>query len=179
MKSSHRRALGSLGLALAFAGLTATTVHAQSTLTRDQVKAELAEAIRTGNTLGGENSLTLREQYPQRYPAVAAGIAIPRAQVLREFEDARRTGDLLANGEAGLRLNEITPRAYAPKSVAQGRTREEVLAELREATRTGSILSAGETGLPLNQLYPQRYADAAPMASLPMHAASGANAMSR
>ena len=37
--------------------------------TREQVKAELAEAIRTGDIMaGGESNLKLNEVYPNRYP---------------------------------------------------------------------------------------------------------------
>ena len=39
-----------------------------SSLTREQVKAELAEAVRTGNMpAGGESSLMLTEMLPNRY----------------------------------------------------------------------------------------------------------------
>jgi hypothetical protein len=113
MKSSFRIALVSLGLALALSGPAATTAHAQSALTRDQVRAELAEALRTGSILAnGESGLTLRELYPQRYPATA-GPGISRAQVLKELQEARRTGDLLAAGDSGLLLNQLYPQRYA------------------------------------------------------------------
>jgi len=40
--------------------------------TREQVKAELAEAVRTGNIVVGERSETLKELYPNLYPADTA-----------------------------------------------------------------------------------------------------------
>ena len=44
--------------------------HADGGMTRAQAKAELAEAMRTGNMLAaGESGMTLRDLNPQRYPA--------------------------------------------------------------------------------------------------------------
>ena len=50
------------------------TVFAQSNsrITREQVRAELREAQRTGNIVaGGESGQKLNELYPNRYPAKA------------------------------------------------------------------------------------------------------------
>jgi predicted RNase H-like HicB family nuclease len=173
MKSSHHKSLGSLAFALA--GLVGAAAHAQPALTRDQVKAELAEAVRTGNILAnGESGLTLRELYPQRYPAVPTAGAT-RAQVIAELKDAQRTGDIIAPGESGLRLNQLHPEAYPPQAVAAGKTRAEVQAELREALRTGNILAGGDSGQLVKDLYPQRYANVPPMPDAPMHAATPSN----
>jgi hypothetical protein len=61
------RTLGSLLLLAAFG----TTAQAQ--LTREQVKAELAEAIRLGDMpAGGESGLMLHEVYPARYAKARA-----------------------------------------------------------------------------------------------------------
>lgn len=170
MKIFHRATLGS-GLALALACLSAGAAHAEGGRTREQVKAELAQAVRSGDIVAnGESGLTLRELYPQRYPAAPAA-GVTRAQVLAEFEQARRTGDILAGGDAGLRLNELNPQAYPPKVASQGKTREQVQAELHEALRTGEVLAGGDAGLLLNQLYPQRYANV-PAAGIPMGSAS-------
>jgi hypothetical protein len=50
-----------------------TTAQAQSGLTREQVKAELADAIRTGDILApGDSGLKLNEEFPQRYANVRA-----------------------------------------------------------------------------------------------------------
>lgn len=172
MKFSSRGTIGPLGIALAFAGLLGSAAHAQTGSTREQVQAEFAEAVRSGNIVAnGETGLTLRELYPQRYPAAPVA-GITRAQVLAEFEQARRSGDVLAAGEAGLPLKQLNPAAYPSKAVVHARTRAQVQAELREAIRTGSVLAGGESGLPLNQLYPERYADVVPAAGIPMGAAS-------
>ena len=46
-----------------------TTAQAQSEKTREQVKAEYAEAVRTGDVIpAGDAGLKLNELYPQRYP---------------------------------------------------------------------------------------------------------------
>ena len=68
------RSTGTLFL-LAALGVSA---HADGGMTRAQVKADLAEAMRTGEMLApGESGLTLRELNPQRYssPVVEIGRA--------------------------------------------------------------------------------------------------------
>jgi hypothetical protein len=172
MKIFRRGTFGPLAIALALTGLLGSAAHAQTGKTRDQVQAEFLEAVRSGNIVAnGESGLTLRELYPQRYPAVPAA-GVTRAQVLAEFEQARRSGDILAAGDAGLPLNEVNPQAYPPKAAAHGKTRAQVEAELREALRTGNVLAGGDSGLLLNQLYPERYANVVPAAGIPMGAAS-------
>jgi hypothetical protein len=157
-------------LALA-ATLAAAGAQAQTGKTREEVKAELAEATRTGNIIAnGESGLTLRELYPQRYPAVATAPGLTRAQVLAELEEAKRTGDLMAGGDSGLRLNELYPQLYPPKFAGLGKTRAQVQAELREAVRTGDMMASGETGVLLKDLYPQRYANVKPAADAPLQA---------
>ena len=136
-----------------------TTAQAQSEKTREQVKAELMEAIRTGDVLAnGESGLKLNELYPQRYPHAPVAIGATRAQVKSELAEAIRTGDMIASGDSGLRLNEEFPQRYPAVAVAAGKTREQVQAETAEAIRTGDMIAAGESGLKLNQLYPQHYA---------------------
>jgi hypothetical protein len=146
-------------VSLALLAALGTTAQAQSEKTREQVKAELAEAIRTGDVLAnGESGLKLNELYPQRYPRAPAAVAATRAKVKSELAEAIRTGEMIANGESGLKLNEEFPQRYPAVAVAAGKTREQVNAETAEAIRTGDMLAAGESGLKLNRLYPQRYA---------------------
>jgi hypothetical protein len=138
-----------------------TTTQAQSEKTREQVKAELAEAIRTGDVIAnGESGLKLNELYPQRYPHAAAAAGATRAQVTGELAEAIRTGNMIAAGEGGLKLNEEFPQRYPAVAVAVGKTRDQVKAETAEAIRTGDMIAAGESGLKLNQLNPQHYAKA-------------------
>jgi len=132
---------------------------AQTAKSREQVKAELAEAIRTGNVPApGESGLLLNEQYPQRYPKPAAQAGSTRDQVKAELTEAIRTGNMIAIGDSGLKLNEEFPSRYPAAAVAAGKSREQVRAETAEAIRAGDMLAAGEVGLKLNELYPQRYA---------------------
>jgi predicted RNase H-like HicB family nuclease len=146
---------------LFFLAALGAAVHADSGMTRAQVKAELAEAMRTGNILAsGESGLTLRELNPQRYPAPVVAEGKTRAQVKTELAEAIRTGDIMANDESGLRVNEEYPQLYPAQVVAAGKTRAQVKAELAEAIRTGDMLANDESGLRLNEERPQRYAKA-------------------
>ena len=153
------RAIVPLALLAAFAG----SAHAQSEKTRDQVKAELADAIRKGDVVApGDLGLKLNELYPNRYPHAAEVASQTRAQVKAELAEATRTGDIMAAGESGLKLNELFPERFpAPIIVATGKTRAQVKAELAEAIRTGDMVVAGESGLKLNEQFPQRYARSA------------------
>jgi hypothetical protein len=169
--SRSRTTFALLALAATLTVGTAQAQTAQAGKTRDEVRAELAQAMRTGNVMAnGESGLTLRELFPQRYPATATAPGLTRAQVTGELEEARRTGDLIAGGESGLRLNELNPQAYPPKFAGLGTTRAQVQAELREAVRTGNMLASGEAGLLLKELYPQRYANVMPAANAPLQA---------
>ena len=59
-------------IAVLLAATLGAGAHAQSAVSREQVKAELAQAIRSGNMIGdGNTGQTLRELNPQRYPAAA------------------------------------------------------------------------------------------------------------
>lgn len=143
----------SSALFLAIAGSSAI---AQPAKTRAQVRAELAEAIRTGDIVVGESSLKLNERHPHRYPAFPKAAGKTREQVKAELAEAIRTGDVVV-GESSLKLNEIHPHRYPSVATGPGKTRAQVLAELAEATRTGDILAGGEASLKLNELYPERY----------------------
>mgnify|MGYP003433950312 CR=1 FL=1 len=149
------RTLGALLVLAAFG----TQANAQ--LTREQVKAELAQAIRSGDMpVGGESDLKLNQLYPERYPAQAAVAGKTREQVKAELAEAIRTGEMQASGESGLKLNELNPARYPAKPVYAGKTREQVKAELAEAIRTGDMPAGGESGLMLYEMYPERYAKA-------------------
>jgi hypothetical protein len=132
--------------------------HAQEGKTRQQVRDELAEALRTGDILSGERGLTLRQQFPGQYAPAAAVAGKSREQVRAELAQALRSGDMLAAGELGLPRNGETPGAFPKELMVGAKTRAEVKAELAEAIRTGDMLADGDSGLPLNQLFPNRYA---------------------
>jgi ABC-type transporter Mla subunit MlaD len=173
-------------IALAVAALL--TGHAQaadnSGKTREQVRAELAQAQRTGDVLAGKDAgfdefnsgafKKLNELNPAAYPAKVAEAGKTRAQVLAELAEARRTGDIQAGKDAGFdefnsgafkKLNELNPTAYPAKVSESGKTRAQVLAELAEAQRTGDIVAdkdAGDefstaNGRKMNEIYPSFY----------------------
>ena len=132
--------------------------QAQTPLTREQVKAEYREAVRTGDLLApGDSGLKLNEMNPDRYPKPAAD-GKTRAQVVAEFQAAVRSGDIIRSGDLGLKENEMAPQRYPAAPVVAGETRAQVRAEYAEAVRTGDILEPGDSGLKMNEAFPQRYA---------------------
>jgi ribosomal protein L30E len=135
--------------------------NANAQLTREQVKAELTEAIRSGDMpAGGESDLKLNQMFPGRYPVKPALVGKTREQVRAELAEAIRTGDMAAGGESGQKLNETNPGRYPAKPLYAGKTREQVKAELAEAIRTGNMPAGGESGLMLYEMAPARYAKA-------------------
>ena len=125
-------------IAFAFSTLFAGQAMAADNgpVTRAQVQAELAEAIRTGNMVYDEGGRLLNEVFPHNYPAQEV-TSKSRAQVRAELAEAIRTGNM-AYDESGQQLNEVFPHNYADKNVAS-KTREQVKAELAEAASNGSL----------------------------------------
>ena len=67
----------------------------QSTKTRAQVQAELAEAIRTGEMIGnGQTGQTAYQLNPSAFPERPMATGKTRADVLSEMEKARMDGSL-------------------------------------------------------------------------------------
>lgn len=82
-------------IAIALAALTAGQAFADAPKTREQVRAELAEAQRNGDLIAdGETGATYRQLYPHRYPAQDSAQAKTREQVKQELVEARRNGQL-------------------------------------------------------------------------------------
>ena len=131
-------------LALAAATLLSANVMAadgNTAKTRQQVKAELTEAIRTGDIIANsETGQTLTDLYPGLYPAKAPVVGKTRAQVRTELSDAIRSGDIVLNVETGQSLNQMEPGRYPAKEAEAGKTREQVKAELAVAIRTGNLI---------------------------------------
>jgi hypothetical protein len=144
---------------LATLGIVAHAQDAQG-LTRAQVRADLAQAQRSGDIeASGDLGRTLREVSPDRYPAAAASTSLTRGDVAAQLQEARRNGELPV-GDTGLTQYDIAPKNFPSHAAAQGKTREQVQAELAEAIRTGDIVSNNEMGERLNEMYPERYASA-------------------
>jgi hypothetical protein len=175
--SMNRKLLTVIALAAATLG-TSTSFAADNTggLTREQVRAELAEAIRTGNMVANsESGQKFNELMPDLYrnkstqaaqataakpasaPAAATTQGLSREQVRAELATAIRNGDMVANSESGQKFNELTPDLYPRHTVAQGKSREQVRAELAEAIRSGDMAANSESGQKLNELTPDLY----------------------
>lgn len=91
MKSAR---LSSIALAATLAAGHAAATEPTG-LSREQVRAELAEAIRTGDiVIDGETGLKARELTPQLYPSQPATAQKTRAQVQAELKEAIRTGKM-------------------------------------------------------------------------------------
>jgi len=146
MKATLKTTWITLLIAAASAG-----AHAQTSMpkTRGEVRQELAQALRNGAIARGDQEL----------PIASAPMADgrTRAEVRAEFEAARRSGDLLADGESSLRQNELHPSMFPQRTVVASKTRAQVRAELAEAQRNGDIVAAGESGLKLNEIHPSLY----------------------
>lgn len=106
--------------------------------TREQVRAETREAIRTGDiTEGGEIGCKRNELNPSQYPAKpAASGGKTREQVRAETQEAMRSGQM-TSGELG-----CAPQVVKPQGPAK--TRAQVKAERDEAIRKGEMPGAGE-----------------------------------
>ena len=134
----------SYAASIAFSIVALTASHAMAAdqsvqLTREQVRAELLAAQRSGNfvasddlsyTFGGAPGMKQNELFPSRY-ATKAVLAAPaetsgktRAQVQAEAVESLRTGNVAASddlsytfgGAPGMKLNELFPGSYAAKS---------------------------------------------------------------
>lgn len=80
---------------------TATTATT-SGKTRDQVRAELVEAQRTGDIYAsGDTGKKLNELRPDLYPTKAVAQGKTREQVLSELVQAQRSGEFTLNQNYG------------------------------------------------------------------------------
>jgi hypothetical protein len=166
---------------LVLSALCVDAAQAQTAPTREQVKAEFAQAVRDGDVVPAGEGMSLRQLHPERYSArMPIAVAKTRAEVKAEYAEAVRTGDIIATGDSGLKLNELNPQAYPATTFAGiGKTREQVKLELAEAIRTGDVMASGDVGLKLNELYPQRYAAARATRLMAQRASAAASAVSR
>lgn len=102
--------------------------------TRAQVKAELAEAVRTGNVVANVTGELKNQAFPKSYPAQQNVASKSRDQVRAELADAVRTGNVIAN-VTGQRMNQAYPQAYASQQNVASSSPASAGAELAEAAR--------------------------------------------
>jgi hypothetical protein len=144
--------------ALLIATIGIPAAQAQTEKTREQVRAELADAMRSGSlAASGEIGLPQSELSPQRYARAAAAPGRTRDEVRAELAEATRSGNLVATGEVGTGLSTDFRKRYPDFAVA-AKSRAQVKAETAEAIRNGDMPANNDSGLKLNELYPQRYA---------------------
>ena len=98
----NRKYFSTLTLALAaLAAGNAFAADAAGPKTRDQVRAELAQAQRSGDLFAyGESGKKLNELYPSQYPTKPAAQDHTRAQALAELAQAKRSGEYERNNHS-------------------------------------------------------------------------------
>ena len=140
MKTAYASAI-----ALALAALTAgQTFAADNTVgkTREQVKAELAQAIRAGQTIANINTdQTFADMFPGNFPAQKVDAGLTRAEVQAELARAVRNGEPIANIKTGQTYAELFPASYPSRNVAAGKTRAAVKEELTQALRNVDVMT--------------------------------------
>jgi hypothetical protein len=123
--------LSLIALAIATASMGAAfAADASAPKTRDQVRAELAEAQRNGTLVAdGQTGATFRDLYPSRYMAMPATSLKTRAEVRAELRDAWVRGELVADGQTGATFRDLAPHRYQmqassarPVHLGQGNT---------------------------------------------------------
>lgn len=116
--TSARLSLIALALVAASIG-SAFAADASAPKTRDQVRAELAEAQRNGTLIAdGQTGATAHELNPGFYPAMPAHSMKTRAEVRAELNEAWARGDLVADGQTGATYRQLNPGFYAPQTMA-------------------------------------------------------------
>ena len=107
--------------------------------TREQVRAELAQAQRDGTLIAdGQTGATFRDLAPHRYAPATTVQAKTRADVRAEFEEARRNGELIADGQTGATYRDLAPHRFPAQDNALAKPREQVRDELAQARRSGA-----------------------------------------
>jgi hypothetical protein len=133
--------LGTLTVTAALIGSSAAL--AQEYKTRDQVKAELAEANRAGTILSGDGTLWRDLGVPHGADD-SDRTGNTQERVRAALAEAGRAGSILS-GDGTLWRDLGSPVYLAGAAPSDGKTRERVRAELAEADRNGSILSGDGT----------------------------------
>lgn len=102
-------------IALALTAIAAGSVFAadMTAKTRDQVRAELAQAQRNGTLIAdGQTGATFRDLFPGSYMQPAASSSKTRDQVRADLMEAQRNGTLVADGQTGATFRSVFPGSY-------------------------------------------------------------------
>jgi Domain of unknown function (DUF4148) len=102
-------------IALALTALSASSVFAtdMAPKTRDQVRAELAQAQRDGTLIAdGQTGATFRQVFPGSYMQPVAASTSSRDEVRAELMEAQRNGTLVADGQTGATFRDLNPSRY-------------------------------------------------------------------
>jgi len=106
-------------------------------VSRDQVRAELAEAVRNGNMIVGESGKLMNEVFPHNYPQ-SNHSQVSRAEVRAEWAEAVDSGNVLV-GQGSKTLAEVNPHDYPGEQSVASKSRDEVRTELAEAAASGKL----------------------------------------
>lgn len=140
-------------LALAVAAVPVFAQDAAAAKTREQVRAELLEAQRTGDVMAdGESGMRLNELYPRNFPASTTAQGRARTEVRSELLEAQRRGELMSFGDSE---SAFTQRYPGSTPATSGMTRAEVKAQLLDAQRRGELMTS-DSGSTINGAYPYR-----------------------
>jgi len=126
-------------IAFVFASVFAAQAMAADSapVTREQVKAELAEAVRNGNMIVGESGQRMNQIFPHDY-AVQNSFGITRAEVRAELAEAVEAGNVIV-GQGSKTLSEINPHDYPVAQNRVSKSRAQVRTELAEAAAGGQL----------------------------------------
>jgi len=116
--TSARLSLIALALATASIG-SAFAADAAAPKTRDQVRAELAQAQRDGTLIAdGMTGATYRQLNPGYYAPMPAMSMKTRAEVKAELRDAWTSGELVSDGMTGATYRQLNPGFYPTQTMA-------------------------------------------------------------
>jgi hypothetical protein len=136
--------LGVLTVAATLAG--SGNAFAQECTTREQVQAELRQALRDETILSGDSSGAIALERAARHPSppTVADPALAR-QMKVELADALRDETILSGDSSGAMALERAARHPAPRTVADVARQQQVKVELADALRNGTIVSGDGT----------------------------------
>ncbi len=126
--------LTAIAIAISLSG-TYAGAFAQDGKSRAEVRAELADATRTGDVVTGEFGFPRNQIWPALYPAQHESPGKTREEVRAELDEAGRTGDIIT-GDFGFQRNVIAAASYS--SGAQSPSTQSPSVKVASATDEGA-----------------------------------------